>query len=389
LSEELETHSSIVKRIIDGSLIIDSAGEFENLLKVFSNDPGLYRAFADFLARQKSFDAAAEAYRTAAKLFIEAGMGLQAIVSKISEWRIVRPSHQEGTAFHGALCKGISKDTPAQTFLTKMTYPEMVAFMARLVRVRFRGNQMVIKFGSVENHICFVVSGALKQTTYHPLQEGQRVNQKSTTDLVENDFFGDIYPFEDERISQSDVETITRVELVTIAKPRLKVVCEKYPHVQVLVDELYKARVEGGRAVSSGTVRRTARHQLPTKVSMKVFREEIGKTPLFLNGFTDDISLGGACIILGATYHTGPSAEMVGRSVKIELGLPSAAVKLHILGTIVWSKEVSHDGKTSAVVGVQFKEMTDPDRELLEDYCYGSDGEQNLIWSLWESLVRK
>ncbi len=389
MSEELETHSSIVKRIVDGSLIIDSAGEFENLLKVFANDPGLYRAFADFLARQKSFDAAADAYRTAAKLFLETGMGLQAIVSKISEWRIVRPFHQEGTAFHGALCKGVSKDTPVQTFLTKMTYPEMVAFMARLVRVRFRANQMVIKFGNVENHICFVVSGALKETTYHPLQEGQKIQQKSARDLVENDFFGDIYPFEKERISQSDVETITRVELVTISKPRLKVVCERYPHVQVLLDELYKARLEGGRAVSSGTVRKTARHQLPTKVSMKVFREEIGKTPLFLNGFTDDISIGGACIILGATYHTGPSAEMVGRSVKIELGLPSAAVKLHILGTIVWSKEVSHDGKTSAVVGVQFKEMTGPDRELLEDYCYGSDGEQNLIWSLWESLVRK
>ena len=99
MSEELETHSSIVKRIIDGSLIIDSAGEFENLLKVFPNDPGLSRAFADFLARQKSFDAAADAYRTAAKLFLEVGMGLQAIVSNILEWRIVRPSHQEGTAF--------------------------------------------------------------------------------------------------------------------------------------------------------------------------------------------------------------------------------------------------------------------------------------------------
>ena len=110
---------------------------------------------------------------------------------------------------------------------------------------------------------------------------------------------------------------------------------------------------------------------------------------MFLNGFTDDISLGGACIILGATYQTGPSGDMVGRKVKIEMGLPSAAVKLHILGTIVWSKEVSDEGKTSTVVGIKFEEMTDPDRELLEEYCRGSDGEQNLIWSLWESLVKK
>jgi CRP-like cAMP-binding protein len=389
LSDELEGHSSIVRRIIDGSLTIDSAGEFENLLKVFPNDPGLHRAFADFLARKKSFDAAADSYRTAARLFVEAGMGLQAIVSKISEWRIVRPSHQEGTAFHEALRKGISRDTPVQDFLIKMTYPEMVAFMARLVRVRFRASQMVQKFGSMQKNLCFVVSGALKETIYHPLQEGEKVQQKSTTDLVENDFFGDIYPFEEARIAQSDVETITRVELVKISKPRVQVVCEKYPHVERLVDELYKTRSEAGGEIDSQTIRKAARHQLPTKVSMKVFREEIGKTPLFLNGFTDDISLGGACVILGATYETGPSAEMVGRNVKIELGLPSAAAKLHILGTIVWSKEVSDEGKTITVVGVQFKEMTDPDREVLEGYCHGSDGEQNLIWSLWESLVRQ
>jgi hypothetical protein len=370
-------------------LTIDSAGEFENLLKVFPNDPGLHRAFADFLARKKSFDAAADSYRTAARLFVEAGMGLQAIVSKISEWRIVRPSHQEGTAFHEALRKGISRDTPVQDFLIKMTYPEMVAFMARLVRVRFRASQMVQKFGSMQKNLCFVVSGALKETIYHPLQEGEKVQQKSTTDLVENDFFGDIYPFEEARIAQSDVETITRVELVKISKPRVQVVCEKYPHVERLVDELYKTRSEAGGEIDSQTIRKAARHQLPTKVSMKVFREEIGKTPLFLNGFTDDISLGGACVILGATYETGPSAEMVGRNVKIELGLPSAAAKLHILGTIVWSKEVSDEGKTITVVGVQFKEMTDPDREVLEGYCHGSDGEQNLIWSLWESLVRQ
>ncbi len=389
MSHHLETHSSIVKRIIDGSLTIDSVGEFENLLKVFPNDPGLHRALADLLARQKSFDAAADAYRAAARYFIEAGMGLQAIVSKISEWRIVRPAQQEGKAFHVALCKGISEDTPVQRFLAQMSYPQMVAFMVQLVRIRFRAGRVLKKFGGVQNDMYLVVSGALKETTYHPLEEGGRVHKKTTIDLVDNDFFGDIYPFDGDRVSESDVETITRAELVKISKPRLMALCEKYPHVERLVNELYKARSELGGEIPSPTVRKTARHQLPTKVSMKVFREEIGKTPLFLNGFTDDISLGGACIILGATYQTGPSADMVGRKVKIEMGLPSAAMKLHILGTIAWSKEVSHEGKTSTVVGIKFEEMTDPDRELLEGYCYGSDGEQNLIWSLWESLVKK
>jgi hypothetical protein len=39
-------------------------------------------------------------------------------------------------------------------------------------------------------------------------------------------------------------------------------------------------------------------------------------------------------------------------------------------------------------VGIQFKEMSDEDRSVLDQYCFGSAGEQNLIWSLWESYVK-
>jgi len=33
--------------------------------------------------------------------------------------------------------------------------------------------------------------------------------------------------------------------------------------------------------------------------------------------------------------------------------------------------------------------MSDIDRELLKGYCCGSEAEQNLIWSLWNSLMEK
>lgn len=389
MSDRFERQSSIVKHIIDGSVRIDSIEDFENILKLFPNDPALYRASADLLARQKSFDGAANAYGIAAKLFIDSGMTLQAIVSKILEWRIVEPSHREAKAFYSALREGRSQGTPLQKFLTMMTYPEMVAIMVRFVRVRLHASRMVKKFGDVENNIYFVVSGALKETTYHPLEEGERVHKKSTTELVENDFFGDIYPFEEEKVSQSDVETITHVELVKISRSRFMTICKKYPNVELLVNALYKARSEPGDEISSQTVRRTTRQEVPIKVNMNIFREEAGKAPLVLDGFTEDISLGGACIVLGAKYRTGPPTGIIGRNVKIQMGLPAAGVRLNILGTIVWSKEFSHEGKTTIVVGIQFKDMTGPDRELLEEYCYGSDGEQNLIWSLWESLVKR
>ena len=83
MNDRTKKQNRIVSRIIDGSVTIDSVKDFENLLKAFPNDPWLHRFFADLLEREKSFYAAADAYGTAAELFIEAGMIIQAIASKI------------------------------------------------------------------------------------------------------------------------------------------------------------------------------------------------------------------------------------------------------------------------------------------------------------------
>ena len=389
MTDRIEKQNSIVSRIIDGSVTIDSVAEFENLLKVFPNDPGLHRIFANLLKRKKSFDAAADAYGTAAKLFIEADMTLQAIVSKILEWRIFKPSHQEGQAFYSSLREGRSKGTAVHNFFIEMTYPEIIAFMIELAIQHFPASGMVKRFGDEENNLYFIVSGALEETSYYRLEKGGRAQKKSTKNLVEDNFFGEIYPFEEEKVSQSDITTISRVELAKIPKSRLMLVCRKYPNVKLLVNGLYETCPDSDAEGHSKTVRKTVRYQLPTQVNLKIFRDEPGKAPLDLTGFTENISLGGASVVLGAKYETGHSDNLPGKNVKIQIALPTASVSLSILGTIVWSKEVSLEGKTTAVVGIQFKEMTDTDRRLLKDYHYGSEGEQNLIWSLWDSLMEK
>jgi len=121
---------------------------------------------------------------------------------------------------------------------------------------------------------------------------------------------------------------------------------------------------------------------------MKVFEITAGGAPLQIEGFADDISSGGACVVIREQYRFGPPDVMVGKNVKLEVVLSNAAVHLTILGRIVWGKDIFLEGKKSVAVGVRFTEMTDNDRELLHDYCSGSEGEQNLIWSLWESMVK-
>ena len=383
-----DMRDSVVNRIIDGSITIDSLSEFENLLKIFPNNPRLHRVFADFLAQDKPFDAV-EAYRTSARLFIQGGQTLQAIVSKIFEWRLAKPSPQEEQAFYSDLHKGSSTKAPVQTFFFDLPFQQLIAFMNELTPRYFPAQSMLKKFGDPENDMKFVVSGALEKTIYHRLKTDETVREKTKKDLIENDFFGDIYPFEEEKASQSDIKTITRVELANISKPMLMKVCKEHPDVEPMLDRLMVARLESDEKELSKMVRKTVRHQLPTQVNLKVFQDPGGKTPLELTGFTGDISLGGACVILGAKYQIGHCTNLIGKNIKIQMCLPIESITLNILGTIVWGKEVPLEGKATAIVGIQFKEMTDNDRGLLKDYCYGSEGEQNLIWNLWSSLLGK
>ncbi len=388
LTDNQETQSSIVKRIIDGSVTIDSVEDFENIINIFQDDPGVYRAFADLLTQKKSFDAAATAFRKASRLFIDLGMMMPAIVSKILEWRIAKPSHREARAFYGTLQGAYFPESPSRRILSQLAYPEMVAFMGNLVRLRVPAGQVVKACGDAETDIYFVVSGTLRETIPPPSGEGEGATEESTTDLMENDFFGNVFPFHEQKTSPSTVESVTRVELVKISQERLKSLCTEHPNVELLVKDLCQAPAEPEEREISRRVRKTARHQIPTKVRMKIFPENADQSTLVVDGFTDDISMGGACLVLSARYRPAQPDHLLGRTVKIEMSLPEADTNLNVLGSIVWSKDVQQEDETTTAVGIQFQEMDEKDRTALDAYCCGSDGEQNLIWSLWESYVK-
>jgi hypothetical protein len=388
MNDRIDKQTILVSRIIDGSITIDSVAEIENLLKAFPNNPWLHRVFADLLKRDKSFYAAADEYGTASVLFMEENMTFQAIASKILEWQILNPSNKEGKAFYLSLHQGRSKNTGVQNFFIKMKYPEIIAFMSELAPRHFPAGSIIKSFGDEENILYFVISGFLEETVYHRLKKGGRVQKKSTKSLGENDFFGDIYPFEEEKLSQSTIETITRVEFAKISKSSVMAICRKYPNVKLLVSGLYKTRWESAKEEFSWTVRRTVRHKLPTQVKLKIFKDELCKTPVHFDGFTDNISLGGASIVLGSNYETDHFDTLAGKNVQLQIYLPIEFFNLSVLGTTVWSKEVPLEGKTTAVVGVQFKDMTDSDRRLLQSYNYGSESEQNMILTLWDSLMK-
>jgi CRP-like cAMP-binding protein len=379
----------IVSRIVDGSVFIDTPAELKNLLKAFPNDPWLHRFFADLLKRDKSFYAAADAYGTAAGLFIKKDMLLQAIVSKILEWKILKPSVREALAFYSSLHERKSKNTGVHDFIIKMTYPEMMAIMDILEIRHFPAGNTLKSFGEVENDLYFVVSGTLEETIYHRTKQRGKLQKKSTKTLVENDFFGEIYPFDEEKESRSTVETVTRVEFAKCSKSSLMAICRKYPNIELIINALYQSRSTSDLTHVPEILRETVRHRLPTQVNIKIYSEKPDKAPLNLNGFTENISLGGACIILGGNYKTGYFDTLAGKKVKIQIYLAVAFVSLSILGTVVWSTGVSLEGRKTAALGIQFAGITDAERRLLNSFHYGSEIEQDMIWSLWDSMMEK
>lgn len=358
MKSKVSRHISIARHIVDGSITIDSIKEFRSILRIFPNDPALHRVYADLLARKDSPDDARESYRKAATLYIEAGMRLQAIVCKILEWRLKKPGRPETKRFFDALNGGEYHQTPMNIFFNRLAFSEFVALMNQMTRVRLTAGRTVKKIGDAENYLYLIAAGNLKSTTVYPLAGSEADPEKSAVYFRDNDFFGDIYPFEAEKISQAYVETLTRAELIKISKTRLKRICKKYPNIELGIIDLINARSQTGAEGPGRKVRLADRHKLPIKINLKIYPGKSGDHALILDGYTKDVSIGGMCIVLDAKYTSIPSMYADIKDARIQLAMPGDAMTISVLGQIVWSREVTADGQKSVALGIRYRDMT-------------------------------
>ena len=220
---KLISQISIAAQIVDGTIQIESIEEFDNILKLFPDDPELQRVYSDLLLKRNMPEAAAQSYAKAAKLFIDSGLMVQAIVAKSLQWKISQPADlNEARYFFSVLKKGNYQQTPVNSFFNTISYPAMLAILYNLVKVRLPAGTIVKKNGEGEKDLFFVVSGALRETIFQPVESGKDVLYKKVNlNLAESDFFGNVYPFDEEKLSQSYIEAITQVELVKISKAHL------------------------------------------------------------------------------------------------------------------------------------------------------------------------
>lgn len=379
---------SIMQRILDGTLTIESVEEFREILDIYPDDPILRRKYADLLVEKSELDHAIAAFGLAAELFIDQGMNLQAIVAKILQWSIEQPTHQEGRRFHELLRDEGAQYTPLQRFWASMGYAELVTIMLRLVRVRLLTGEKIACVDDPANEIYFVVSGTLAETWSPDCQvEASRAGVDTEPILLgANDIFGNIFPLDKPTVSYTDIVAISDVELVKIAKPVLAEACKTHPHIEHLLREIYKPDNVDKCDRAWQTVRRTIRYGLPTKVELSG-AQELGKDNAWSHtGIAVDLSLGGLCVDLGP--RGSEHGLRKGQSVELSLDLLNEVAILDLTGKIVWHRQQETEKGNSTLIGIRLDTLKAADRELLTEYCAGSVGEQNLIWSLWDSLVK-
>ncbi len=378
-------NTSIMQQVLDGSLSVASPEEMDEIIAIYPDDPFLYRKRGDLLNNANRIDEATEAYNKASNLFISKGMNLQAVVSKILQWSICKPKHNEGRAFHALLTDKGSYHTPLQRFWSSMNYGEMVAFIRRLVRTRISGGRKIVRADDPADNLFFVVSGTLFEM---PSPECESEAKRAGIDvepilLGPNDIFGDIFPLTRHTVNNADIRSVSEVELVKISKQTLNSLCEKYTRISKAIEEIRKPENRDNCDRSWQTVRRDMRYGLPTKAEISLPYLNSTST----TGIAIDLSLSGMCLDLAdAPLPTRKSLK--GQLVNIKLDLLAEVAELNISGVVVWQASKERYRKSATLIGIRFDTLNPMDQDLLAEYCSGNVGEENLLWSLWETMVR-
>jgi hypothetical protein len=292
-------------------------------------------------------------------------MMLSAILAKIMEWRIKQPPHPEARAFFSAIREANFPDTPLRNFFNSLPYTELVAVTNRMARIRLPSGQVIKKMGDAENDLYFIATGSVRDTIYKPLKSDEKAQQKYSIYLTVNDIFGDIFPFAEEKISQTYTETVSGVELARISKKRLMEVCKKYPNVAKALGILFEAGSKKTHADPARGIRGANRYPLPINMNLEIFPDDSDDSPIVLKGYSRDISVGGVCIVLDARYANTMGMIKSLRGTEIQVCFPGESLRLNVSGNVVWRKKVFYEGDTTLALGIQFKEMTPKMRGML------------------------
>jgi CRP-like cAMP-binding protein len=369
VSPQIDTSEGIVDHILKNDIVLHSSEILHKLLKKYPDEPGLIRVHADQLKKNGVLDGAAGLYSKASKLFLEKGKIPAAIALKIMQWRISSPARTEVKNFILNLAQVAGDDTPVKSFFCQLNLQESIALFSPLEIIHLPPDHTVKKVGDIEDSLYFVISGTLKDSMYHTIDNREKVYRAPNLYLNANDYFGDIYPLDRDKKSKSYIETKSQVELLKIPKEKLRKICIKYPKIEYGLLNLLKVRSKASVDDSPEKLRDALRIPLKLDLGVEIILNGSQNTSICMSGFSSDVSIGGMCFMLDE-MSLNSSSEILSlergiKNAKVQVNFPIEDLKVSIPGTIVWLSPVSHEGRKTIALGIQFDKMSPKLKGLL------------------------
>ena len=369
VSPQISTSKGIVDHILKNNIVLHSPEILHKLLKKYPDEPGLIRVHADQLKKNGVLDGAAGLYSKASKLFLVKGKIPAAIALKIMQWRISSPAKAEVKNFLLNLAQVVGDDTPVKSFFCHLNFQESMALFSPLEIIHLPPDHTVKKVGDLEDGLYFVISGTLKDSMYNTIDNREKVYRAPNLYLNANDYFGDIYPFDRDKKSNSYIETKSQVELLKIPKEKLRKICTKYPKIEYGLLNLLKVRSKVPIDDLHEKLRDARRIQLKLDLGVDIILNGSQNTSICMSGFSSDVSIGGMCFMLDE-MSLNSSSEILSlekgiKNAKVQVNFPIEDLKVSIPGTIVWLSPVSHEGRKTTALGIEFDKMSPKLKGLL------------------------
>jgi hypothetical protein len=122
-------------------------------------------------------------------------------------------------------------------------------------------------------------------------------------------------------------------------------------------------------ANSRGKLRHIRRILLKLELGIEILLNGSQNTSIYLSGFSSDVSIGGVRFVLDDigldSYGEILSFENGMINAKVQVNFPIEDMNVSIPGKIVWLSPVSHEGRKTIALGIEFDKMSPKLKGLL------------------------
>jgi CRP-like cAMP-binding protein len=360
---------NIIDQFLQSEIKVQCPEILRGLLKQYPEEPSLLKMYADLLNKSDVANASHKIYQKAAKIFLDKGRIIRAVAAKLAQWQICTPDHNEVIEFIMDLQKSSRGEKALNRFLRELKPEEAAALLSEFELSQFNSKSVIKSAGDLEDRLYFVVSGTLKDSLFLAIDNNEKLYRTPTAYLSEEDYFGNVYPFDQATECRSQIESTSKVELISISKGNLTQICKNYPSIERQLIELLQIRAFNSVGNQPKRLRSEKRIKLHLNFGLEIILKTNAHTSIYVTGYSNDVSIGGICLILDEISLSSaseiPTFEKFFDRAEVRVSLQIENLTLQLPGKIQWSRKVFQNSRTSMAIGIQFSEISPRLRGLL------------------------